>query len=564
MPEICYVCKYAPLELFCGFGCSGRRLDPAPAAFDCADACTHPNLCGFGKAVLEEVCGGGVEALVMTDCCDTMRRICEAAEAEGKTGFLALLPLPHRSGDAEVRLFAASLRALAARLETACGRPFEEAAALSAWSCAAQEAAQREEEDRRAPHVTLRGAHGGSLLTAAVRAHLTLPVVDATCTGNRRLPPPAPGEGDFFDRYAAALLRQKNPCMRMNGRETQGVEANCAGVICHTVKFCDYYGFEYSELKGAVHQPLLKIETDCTPASSGQLATRLDAFAETLGAQREQPAPTRRAHLVAGVDSGSTSTDAVIMDAGRKILGAAILPTGAGAAAGAQHALEQALAAAGVTAAELDAVVTTGYGRETVGLAGESVTEITCHARGAFFLHPQARTVIDIGGQDSKVIRMDEHGAVINFIMNDKCAAGTGRFLDMMARTLELSLDEMSRRGLEWKNEVKISSMCTVFAESEVVSLVARNTPAEDIIHGLNLAVAGKTAALAKRLGGVPEYIMTGGVAQNEGVVRALEEKLGAPVFVPEQAQLCGAIGAALIALGDTPAAQGAQPAPVH
>ena len=198
---------------------------------------------------------------------------------------------------------------------------------------------------------------------------------------------------------------------------------------------------------------------------------------------------------------------------------------------------------------DIDAVITTGYGRETIGASDASVTEITCHARGAHFLCPNARTVIDIGGQDSKVIRIDENGAVVNFVMNDKCAAGTGRFLEMMARTLELSMSEMSELGLRWKKDVTISSMCTVFAESEVVSLIAENTPPEDIIHGLNMAVAGKTVSLAKRLGGVPDYVMTGGVAQNRGVVKALEEKLGAPIAVPKEAQLCGALGAALIAL---------------
>jgi predicted CoA-substrate-specific enzyme activase len=193
-------------------------------------------------------------------------------------------------------------------------------------------------------------------------------------------------------------------------------------------------------------------------------------------------------------------------------------------------------------------VVTTGYGRETIGLSDASATEITCHAKGAHFLFPQARTVIDIGGQDSKVIRIDERGNVVNFVMNDKCAAGTGRFLDMMAKTLELTLPEMSELGLAWKNEVTISSMCTVFAESEVVSLVADNTAPEDIIHGLNASVAGKTASLVKRLGGEPAYIMTGGVAQNKGVVKELSDKLGAEVHVPQEAQLCGAIGAALLA----------------
>ena len=163
---------------------------------------------------------------------------------------------------------------------------------------------------------------------------------------------------------------------------------------------------------------------------------------------------------------------------------------------------------AGLTEDEITMVVTTGYGRENIGFGNSSVTEITCHAKGAHFLDPSARTVIDIGGQDSKVIRIDDSGAVVSFVMNDKCAAGTGRFLDMMARTMELSLDEMGELGLKWKSDVTISNMCTVFAESEVVSLVAQDTPPEDIIHGLNKSVAGKTVSLVKRVGGESGYIM--------------------------------------------------------
>ena len=204
---------------------------------------------------------------------------------------------------------------------------------------------------------------------------------------------------------------------------------------------------------------------------------------------------------------------------------------------------------AGIRKEELSAIVTTGYGRETIGVGSASVTEITCHARGAHFLNPDARTVIDIGGQDSKVIRIDENGSVKNFVMNDKCAAGTGRFLEMQARALGLSLAEMSELGLSWKNEVTISSMCTVFAESEVVSLVAQNVPAADIIHGLNRSVASRTALLGGRIGMEPAFIMTGGVAQNAGVVACLEEKLGEKIFVSPDSQLCGSIGAALIAL---------------
>ena len=208
-----------------------------------------------------------------------------------------------------------------------------------------------------------------------------------------------------------------------------------------------------------------------------------------------------------------------------------------------------ALEEAGINEDSLTLTVTTGYGRENISFGDSSVTEITCHAKGAHYLDPSARTVIDIGGQDSKAIRIDENGSVLSFVMNDKCAAGTGRFLDMMARTMELTLDEMGELGLHWKNDVVISNMCTVFAESEVVSLVAQDTPPADIIHGLNNSVAGKTVSLVKRLGGEKGYIMTGGVAKNKGIVEALEEKLGEKVFISENAQLCGAIGAALIGM---------------
>ena len=175
-------------------------------------------------------------------------------------------------------------------------------------------------------------------------------------------------------------------------------------------------------------------------------------------------------------------------------------------------------------------------------------TEITCHARGAHYLDTSVRTVVDIGGQDSKVIRLDEQGNVVNFVMNDKCAAGTGRFLEMMARTMEMSLDQLGNCGIQYKEDITISSMCTVFAESEVVSLIAQNKETDDIVHGLNKAVAAKTAALVKRVGGEEKYMMTGGVSRNQGLVKTLEERLGTKLVISEQAQLCGALGAALFA----------------
>ena len=241
----------------------------------------------------------------------------------------------------------------------------------------------------------------------------------------------------------------------------------------------------------------------------------------------------------------------VVLDERKNMLAFAIVRTGPRAQTGAQAAFEQVCQKLNASPDDFAAIVATGYGRSHIPFATDSRTEITCHAKGAHFLNSAARTIVDIGGQDSKVICLSEDGRVSNFIMNDKCAAGTGRFLEMMARTLELDMDEMSRRGLKWDKELTISSMCTVFAESEVISLIADNHTDSDIIHGLNQSIAGKTAAMAARARGCAPYMMTGGVARNLGVVRELEKKLGAPLFIAENPDLCGALGAALFALGE-------------
>ena len=343
--------------------------------------------------------------------------------------------------------------------------------------------------------------------------------------------------------------------MDHSGRKQLYNDPDLKGIIYHTVKFCDFYSFEYSEIKEHTDIPLLKIESDYTLQSSGQLMTRLEAFAETITQDEERGKEIKMGKgYFAGIDSGSTSTDVVILDKEKKIVAGIVLPTGAGAAIGAERALSEALKEADLSREDIDALVTTGYGRTAIQEGDKSITEITCHAKGAHYLDPEVRTVVDIGGQDSKVIRIDENGAVENFVMNDKCAAGTGRFLEMMARTMEMDLDHMSQAGLKYKEDITISSMCTVFAESEVVSLIAQNKETDDIVHGLNKAVATKTAALAKRVGGQEKYMMTGGVSKNKGLVKTLEEKLGTSLVIHKDAQLCGALGAALFALEMTDA----------
>jgi predicted CoA-substrate-specific enzyme activase len=253
--------------------------------------------------------------------------------------------------------------------------------------------------------------------------------------------------------------------------------------------------------------------------------------------------------IVAGMDIGSITAETVILQ-DNQMLSSSIVPTGANSRLAAERSLAVALEAAKLTQKDLFRIVTTGYGRSSFPLAHKMITEITCHARGAFYICPETRTVIDIGGQDSKVIRLDAQGRNVDFQMNDKCAAGTGRFLEVMARALEVKLEDLGRLSRSAQRTIKISSMCTVFAESEVVSLIADNQPQEVIIRGLHDAIADRILGMVRRVGVEEKVTLTGGVAKNEGVVLALEERLGVKVFVPPEPQIIGALGAALLARG--------------
>ena len=568
-------CKYAPEELFSGFGVPTMRLDPNPVSFSCADGCAHPNLCGFAKAVIEEVRMRDVRELIITDCCDAMRRTYDVLSGQ-QLDFLWFLPLPHKSGPAEVRMFAKYLKELADAYGKYLGRPFSTEDALAA--CRSSQTITAPEGAAPGPLIHVLGAHGGQLLLRQVdEVFPGYEVRDETCSGNRHFPSGRTSGADaadpdtFFLWYADLLLNGLQPCMRMNSSPNLQAHVESAikksgdGVVFHTMKFCDYYSFTYADLKDHSKIPFLKIETDTTPQSGGQLRTRIEAYKETLeglnGSMQSDKNSQKMSQnsslknsrskniIVAGIDSGSTSTDVVIMDSGRNILGKAIVATGMSASKSASAALEAALREAGLARSSLRGVAATGYGREIIEMEKQTITEITCHAKGAHFLFPGIRTIIDIGGQDSKVIRIDEEGRVLHFVMNDKCAAGTGRFLEMQAKALGLSMEEMSRLGLSWKEDVRISSMCTVFAESEVISLVAGDTPVNDIIHGLNMAVAQKTESLVRRGKGEPAFAMTGGVSRNAGVVNCLESTLSSHMHISDLSQFCGAIGAALMLL---------------
>lgn len=252
-----------------------------------------------------------------------------------------------------------------------------------------------------------------------------------------------------------------------------------------------------------------------------------------------------------GIDIGSLSCDAVIIDKSGRILSASVVPTGARNREAIERATGEALRDAGLNRDRLAAMISTGYGRDRVEDRTAAVTEITCHARGIFELLPDVRLLIDIGGQDSKAVALGAGGKVVDFAMNDKCAAGTGRFLEAMARALGVDITELAEMDRGATRELTLSSMCTVFAESEVVSLIAQGMPENEIVRGLNRSIASRTVSLAKRVCNDPAgavVAMSGGVAHNRGVVRALSDFLTVPVNVPPMPDTVGAYGAALIA----------------
>jgi len=251
--------------------------------------------------------------------------------------------------------------------------------------------------------------------------------------------------------------------------------------------------------------------------------------------------------LTAGIDIGSITAKAAVIEDGH-IKGTRVDFTGYNAKGAGKRVFDALLKDIGLAADEIEFIVATGYGRNSVDFADKSITEITCHAMGAHFIDPKVRFIIDVGGQDSKVIKIDGTGKVLDFAMNDKCAAGTGRFLEVMARALEVDLDRFADLCEKADKPSKISSTCTVFAESEIISLISRGEKRENIIAGLHDSVASRISAMARRVGVERPVMMTGGVAKNMGAVFALERKLECKISVSPYAQVNGAIGAAILA----------------
>ena len=675
-----YVCKYAPIEALEAMGAHMERIEPDESlvSFDAAESCMHANVCSFAKATFETVLSGDLDGIVLTTCCDSMRRLADALRAQTPGLFIHVLDVPRDTSEAACALFERNVRKLLSAYgefanatfseeklfaqlggtlcpaEGTCDSPLEldyvsqdsiyrdkagdaearsegcaasersasaaptapqvdshdrnQAADSAAWSegCEASErnadeavAAPQVEPNRNKagdtearsegceasersataaaaaaqvdnalqpqthfspamPNVGIAGARANAEIKRILEAHGVNIAFDITCTNAiRRF---VPRKTDTLAQYAHDVLTQL-PFARMRNISPRKaffdqVLPQVDGLVYHTVQFCDMYSYEYSDLKRTSPAPILALETDCTAQSRGQMLTRLEAFLESIGAsqtehlasQKGSPMSTAAAFVV-GLDSGSTSTNAVVMNEARKIVASVVIRTGAKAGASAERAYREVLERAGITPDQVACTIATGYGRVSIPFADENVTEISCHGRGAHYFNPDVRTILDIGGQDSKAIHVNAAGEVTDFAMNDKCAAGTGRFLEMIARSLEISLDELGPAALESKKRLEIASMCSVFAESEVISLIANNEEKPDIAAGVCRAVAGKAYSLMRRVGLEGAYMMTGGVAQNPGVVRAVEELIGEKLFICEDPEIVGATGAALLAL---------------
>ncbi len=547
-----YICKYTPVELFESMGVSMERIDPDVTSFSQADTRMHPNICSFVKGVLEEVIRSDYEGVILTTCCDSIRRLFDVLKEEYPDKFIYILDIPRITKDAGIALYRQRIEAMVNAYETFSGKKFNPGRFQEYLK--KKKSGQKKEEQKKNVTIGILGARASREMKDILQKKQIRVAFDLTCTGLERKI--LVEEDDVMTGYARRLLSQF-PCMRMEQASNRDelirrYADSVDGILYHTVQFCDNYSYEYAWLKNWLKKPVLQLETDYTRQSYGQMLTRIEAFAESLQ-PKTRPIRMHKEGLetmyVLGIDSGSTSTNAVIMNQDRTIIASSVIRTGAKSGDSAERILSDVLQKAKLERKDLARIVSTGYGRVSIAFADENVTEISCHGKGAHYFNPRVRTILDIGGQDSKAISLDENGEVHDFVMNDKCAAGTGRFLEMIARTLEVDISELGAIALTSTEHIEITSMCSVFAESEVISLIANNKEKADIANGVCHAIAGKAFSLLKRVGLEPEFMMTGGVAKNPGVVRAVEEKLQARLYICEEPEIVGATGAALYAL---------------
>lgn len=520
------------------------------------------NICSWVKHLIGRLATSEASVVVVPTGCDAMTKLHDALAAGGLRSRLFRLDVPRGSEAGAVAYLAEQYVRLLAALgvtETDCAKGTSAPAGATAGG---DRPLAGPRDARTVPRIGLAGSvYPEALFCDALRGAGAQVQVLRRCGMPLPSAPPAPqGEGTdvkaFCTRLAAHYLRSA-VCPRMTGSAFEEYLAGevaargLAALVLPVLKFCDGYHLAIDRLAARLPDgfPLLLVEGDLTAGFGEQTVTRLEAFVESLApGNAGRSRPPHEPRLAAGVDVGSTQVKAVLIDGEGRIACTFVRPTTGLMTDASADAVAQLLQRAGVTRTAVAALGVTGYGRK--GVVSDAVaTEISCHALGVGSRLREPATVVDVGGQDSKVIVVDGHARVLRFTMNDKCAAGTGRFIDGMVRGLGLDFHHFSTLSLEARAEVPVTSMCSVFAESEVISLSARGEPLAGIARGINASIARRVAAMVRRVDGRPPFVLTGGVSQNAGFVHELERELGAPVVVFEHALYAGAIGAAMLAL---------------
>lgn len=564
---IAYVCKYTPIEIIEAFNEEPFLIEPSFSSFNKADELLHPNMCSYSKAVLEEILLNNIEEVVLTTCCDSVKRLYDVLKTQPQIKFIHIIDVPRKINPLSTKIFKNQLKDFIYAYENYSGKKFDIDILKEKIKSTNLNTGKYIKPGNI--NLCLSGArYKNSIIDIIENSGGTIKN-NTTCNTHTRVFNVENHPDSLLLKYAEDILNFY-PCMRMtdvNKRYSllNDIEKSCDGIIYHTIKFCDFYSYDYANLRKITNIPILKIETDYSDQSEKQAQTRIEAFIESLNSRTvPDNSPNISAEIdktnsinlrtvpnnfSIGIDSGSTSTNVVIMDENKQILSYSVVRTGAKSKDSAKKAIVEALKKAKLKKDQISIIISTGYGRENIPFGDMSVTEITCHGKGAHFINNKIKTIIDIGGQDSKIISINDKGEVVDFIMNDKCAAGTGRFLEMMSRTLEIPIEDMGPESLKSKKDVSITNMCTVFAESEVISLIAENVETADIIQGLNNSVSKKVISLLNKVGGQEQYMMSGGVAKNIGVVKSIEKQLGSNIIIPKEPEIIGAIGAALIGL---------------
>ncbi len=569
--KIPFFCSYIPVELLTALGhgvvdISLFENEKYGLEYSCS---LHDNICSYAKYLFSKIVDGEhkFDFVVVPKVCDAMKHLHSSLCHSGKIESF-LLDVPGRAGDQSAKYLAAQYLALLKKIapdhDVANKKLFlqagENARPVSACLTDSGEA------DLRSVKIGIAGSSYAPALFQEIFKKYDARSIFLRHCGHGVIPfseKQFPKTASLQDQLLAMAHNslQNTICPRSDeGGMTKYIIAEIkkqrlAGLIVITLKFCDFYAFELEKLKKHLPAgfPCLYLENDLSVNSDEQNVTRIEAFMEKIMSGKQTPKKLSPQADVAsdvysiGLDIGSTTTKGIILKNGQEILASIIIPTSINMKDSAAAAFDQLLVQSSLTAEEIFRTIYTGYGR-TAFADREQTTEITCHAVGVNFLTPQAGTIIDIGGQDSKAIRIDEQGNVLRFAMNDKCAAGTGRFLESMVARMNITFAEFSALSLTADCPTPISSMCSVFAESEVVSLMTKGIPMGNIARGLNFAIAERVSSLARKIQGEAPFILTGGLSLNTGFAGELEYALAAPVTIFAEAQLAGAIGAAVLA----------------